>query len=126
MAAIIPFLITVLVLALSLLIVSKLPLGVEIDSFGKALLAGLVLGLLNALIQPILGPIFGATVINVLTLGLASLLLNALIFGLAAQLVRRFRLRWGIISALLGAFALSVVFGLLNRIMTAIGLVSVG
>lgn len=126
MAAIIPFLITVLVLALSLLIISKLPLGVEIDSFGKALLSGLVLGLLNALIQPILGPIFGATVINVLTLGLASLLLNALIFGLAAQLVRGFRLRWGIISALLGAFALSVVFGLLNRILTAIGLVSVG
>ncbi|MBE9102230.1 phage holin family protein [Vacuolonema iberomarrocanum] len=126
MAAIIPFLITVLILTLSLLIISKLPLGVDIDSFGKALFSGLVLGLLNALIRPILGPIFGATVLNVLTLGLASLLLNALIFGLAAQLVRGFRLRWGIISALLGAFALSIVYGLLNRILITIGLVSVG
>lgn len=126
MAVIIPFLITVLILTLSLLILSKLPLGVDIDSFNKALIAGLVLGLINALIRPILGPIFGATVINILTLGLASLLLNALIFGLAAQLVQGFRLRWGIVSALLGAFALSIIYGILNRIFIMVGLVNVG
>jgi putative membrane protein len=126
MAAIIPFLITVLIITLSLIIISKLPLGVEIDSFGKALVSGLVLGLLNALIRPVLEPIFGATVINILTLGLASLLLNALIFGVSAQLVEGFRLRWGIISALLGAFALSVVYGILYRIFTLFGFVSVG
>ncbi|MEO1146174.1 MAG: phage holin family protein [Cyanobacteria bacterium J06638_22] len=126
MAAIIPFLITVLIFTLSLIIISKLPLGVEIDSFSKALISGLVLGLLNALIRPVLGPIFGATVINILTLGLASLLLNALIFGVAAQLVQGFRLRWGIISALLGALALSIIYGILDRIFTIFGFVSVG
>ncbi|MEO1210445.1 MAG: phage holin family protein [Cyanobacteria bacterium J06638_20] len=126
MAAIIPIMITVLIFTLSLIIISKLPLGVEIDNFNKALISGLVLGLLNALIRPILGPIFGATVINILTLGLASLLLNALIFGLSAQLVPGFRLRWGIISALLGALALSIIYGILDRIFTVFGLVSVG
>lgn len=126
MAGILPFLITVLILTLSLIIVSKLPLGVEIDSFSKALISGLVLGLLNALIRPILGPIFGAGILNFLTLGLASLLLNALIFGLSAQLVEGFRLRWGIVSALLGAFALSIIYGILNRIFISVGLLNVG
>ncbi|MBD1911848.1 MULTISPECIES: phage holin family protein [unclassified Leptolyngbya] len=126
MTWLIPFLLTVIILALSLLLISKLPLGIEVDSLNIAFLAGLVLGLLNALIRPLLEPVFGATIINILTLGLASILLNALIFGLAAKLVTGFRLRWGILSALLGAFALSIVYSVLSNILMRLGLMTVG
>lgn len=126
MDLLISFLLTTLVFTISLLIISKLPIGVEIDSFNKALISGIVIGLLNALLRPILGPLFGATIVNILTLGLSSLLLNALIFGIAAQLVEGFRLRWGVISALLGALALSFIYSILTSLLTRFGYVSVG
>ena len=104
-----------LVTAVSLLIISKLPTGVEIDSFGKAVISALVFGLLNALVKPIL---FILTIpITILTLGLFLLVLNAIIFGLAAALVSGFRLRWGIASALIGSIALSIINSLIYRLI---------
>ncbi|MEY4520415.1 MAG: hypothetical protein RLZZ499_3015 [Cyanobacteriota bacterium] len=47
--------VTWLVITVSFLIISKLPIGVEIDSFGKALLSAAVFGILNAILRPILG-----------------------------------------------------------------------
>ncbi len=41
-----------LLTAISLLIVSQLPIGVEVDNFGKALIAAIVFGILNALVKP--------------------------------------------------------------------------
>ncbi|MGK7898237.1 MAG: phage holin family protein [Xenococcus sp. (in: cyanobacteria)] len=103
----IPFLVTLLVTAVSLLIISKLPIGVEIDSIQKALIAALVFGILNAFLKPILD--FLAAPITFLTLGLFSVVVNAIIFGLAAMLVTGFRLKWKFWSALLGAFLLGFV-----------------
>jgi putative membrane protein len=107
----IPLLITWLVITVSLIIVSKLPLGVEIDSFNKALVSGAVFGILNVAGQWILST-FG--LIQWLSLGLFGLILNVIVFGLAAKLVVGFRLKWGIWSAILGAFFLSIVMGLVN------------
>ncbi len=104
-------LITWLVTAVSLFIISKLPTGVEIDGFNKALLSAAVFGILNALIRPIL--VVLTLPINFLTLGLFSLIINAIIFGLAAWLVTGFRLRWGFWSALIGTLALSFINSLL-------------
>jgi len=101
------FLVTLLIVAVSLIIISKLPIGVEIDSIQKALVAALVFGILNAFLKPILT--FLAAPITFLTLGLFTVIINAIIFGLAAKLVTGFRLRWGVWSALLGAFLLGVV-----------------
>lgn len=105
------------VTAISLLIVSKLPTGVEIDSFGKAIVSALVFGLLNAIVKPIL---FVLTIpITIVTLGLFLLILNAIIFGLAAAIVSGFRLRWGFWSALIGSIALSIVNSLIYQIIGA-------
>uniref|UniRef100_UPI0038991A03 phage holin family protein n=1 Tax=Aerosakkonema funiforme TaxID=1246630 RepID=UPI0038991A03 len=86
-----------LVTSVSLFIISKLPLGVEIDGFNKALTSAAVFGILNALLQPVLKVLF--FVPNLLTLFLLQWLflaaINAIIFGLAAWLVEGFRLRWG-------------------------------
>ncbi|HEY9845285.1 MAG TPA: phage holin family protein [Candidatus Caenarcaniphilales bacterium] len=104
-----------LVTSISLLIISKLPLGIEIDGFGKAILSAAVFGILNAFLRPVLG--FLAFPITLITFGLFALVLNAIIFGLAALLVHGFRLRWGIWSALTGALALSVINSLIYRLL---------
>ena len=115
---IVGFIITVLVLALSLVIISKLPLGVEIDSFGKAVIAGAVIGIFNAIAGLIPGWL---TVLpKILTLGLFSLIVNVIIFGLAARLIEGFRLKWGIWSALLGAIALAIINSILSAILSAV------
>jgi putative membrane protein len=110
----IPFVIGVIVTALSLLIISKIPfLGIEVDGVGKALVAGVVFGILSWL----LGWMAGSKILNVLTLGLLWLVVNTIIFGLSAWLIEGFRLRNGIISAILGAIALTFVNSILFKIL---------
>jgi putative membrane protein len=100
-----------LVSASSLLIITKLPLGVEIDSPVKAYISAAVLGIAAAIVNPILRAVF--FIPNLLTFGLLSglitFIISAIAFGIAAAAVSGFRLRAGIWSALIGALALSVV-----------------
>lgn len=112
------FLITALVTAVSLLLISKLPLGIDVDSPWKAVVAGIIFGLLNAFVKPI---VFWLTLpFTVVTLGLFLLVLNAFIFGLAAWLVEGFRLRWGFWSAVLGAIALSLINSVLSFVLQSV------
>ncbi|MEC4803694.1 MAG: phage holin family protein [Jaaginema sp. PMC 1079.18] len=112
----IPFLIACLVTAVSLLIISRLPLGIEIDSIGKAIVSGLVFGLLNAFVKPVLTIL--TLPITILTLGVFWLFLNVIIFGLAAWLVQGFRLKWGVWSAILGTIALSIINSILFKVLS--------
>jgi putative membrane protein len=66
------------------------------------LVSAIVFGLLNAFVRPVIA--FFAFPITFLTFGLFSVIINAIIFGLAAALVDGFSLRWGFWSALIGAF----------------------
>ncbi|HBB32072.1 MAG TPA: hypothetical protein DC064_09820 [Cyanobacteria bacterium UBA9273] len=116
---IVSLLIAWLVTSVSLFIISKLPTGVEIDSFQKAMWSAVVFGILNALLRPILS--FLAFPITFLTFGLFAIVLNAIIFGLAAYLVTGFRLRWGLWSALIGAVALGIINSLIYQLFGAIG-----
>lgn len=100
-----------LVTTVSLLIIAQLPLGIEIKSFRTALITALVLGILNAFVRPVLGFFFFP--LTILTLGLFSFVLNAIIFWLASALVDGFRLRGGFISALIGP----IILGILNAII---------
>lgn len=120
MNALIGFLVIAVVTAISLIIVSKLPLGVEVDSFGKAVIAGVIFGVLNAFVRPIL-TILGFPLV-LLTLGLFLLVINAIVFALSAWLVDGFRLRWGFWSALLGSICLSLVNSVLTGILARTGL----
>lgn len=106
-------LISLLITTISLLIIAQLPIGVEVDNFGKALVSAIVFGLLNALVKPIL--VFLSIPLTILTLGLFLLVVNAIIFGLAAALVSGFRLRYGFWSALFGSICLSFVNGVLSH-----------
>ncbi len=106
-----------LITAISLLIIAQLPIGVEVDNFGKALVAAIVFGVLNALVRPIL--VFFSIPLTILTLGLFLLIINAIIFGLAAALVSGFRLRYGFWSALFGSICLSFVNGILSQVVSS-------
>lgn len=112
------FLISIVVLAISLLIVSKLPFGVEIEPSSKALAAGAIIGAFNGLYSLIPGWL--RAIPAVLSLGLIPLIGSIIVFSLAAWLVEGFRLRWGFGSALLGAVALAIVnfilFSVLNQV----------
>lgn len=114
-------LISLVVTTISLLIISKLPLGIEIDSVQKSFVAAIAFGILNAILHPIL-TVFG--ILSFLTFGLASLIANIIIFGLAALLVRGFRLRSKIFSPIIGAFALSVINSIIYKILQNVGILS--
>jgi putative membrane protein len=123
MGGILGFLIAAVVTAVSLLIMSYIPfLGVEVDSPGKAITAGVLFGVLNAFLAPILR--FIGAPINFLTLGLFSFLVSVLIFGLTAKLIEGFRLRNGLVSAILGALVLGVINGFLFQILGNLGIVA--
>ena len=100
-----------LISATSLMLVTYLVPGIQIQSFYSALIAALVLGLINSLIKPIL--ILLTLPVNILTLGLFTLVINALLFWFAATIVKGFIVVrfW---PAFFGALAMSVVSWILN------------
>lgn len=116
------FLIAVVVTAISLLIISKLPLGVEVDNPVVALIAGAIIGAFNGLYSLFPGWFQGT--LAVLSLGLIPLIGSIVIFGLAAWLIEGFRLRWGVGSAILGAIALAIINSLLFFILRQTGLLT--
>ncbi len=110
-----------LVSASSLLIITKLPVGVEIDSPVKAYTSAAVLGVVAAIVNPILKALF--FIPNLLTFGLLSglvtFIIAAIAFGIAAAVVSGFRLRQGVWSAIIGALALSIVSNLIYGFVSA-------
>lgn len=118
----IALLISILVLAVSLLIISKIPpVGLEIDNPIKALIAGAIIGAFNG-IWAFLPNALTKTV-SVLSLGIIPLIGSIIVFGLAAWLVEGFRLRWGLWSAILGAILLAIISSILNWVLTSVGIV---
>ena len=99
------FLFHVVVVGFLLWLVAKIVPGIEVDGVGHALMAGLVLGVVNALLKPLL--VVLTLPITIVTLGLFMLVINALLLKLVAALVPGLRVRcfW---DALLGAFLLSI------------------
>ena len=102
--------------ALVLLIVAALPLGVEVDSFGVALLSAVVIGLLGTLLVLPLKAVL-ALPWAISSLGgliapvswLYNWLITVILFALAAWLIHGFRLRNGVVSAVLGAVVYTVL-----------------
>jgi putative membrane protein len=76
--------------------------AVQVRDFGAALIAALVLGLLNAIVRPIL--VVLTLPVTMLTLGLFILVINGLMFWLASRLLDGFQVAsfgWAIVAALL-------------------------
>jgi putative membrane protein len=108
------FLLKWLIGAVAIVITAYLLPGVTVISFGIALIAALVIGLINTFIKPIL--FFFTLPINILTLGLFTLVLNALLIMLADAIVAGFEIStfwWAILFSLV----LSIVSSVLSQIL---------
>jgi len=108
------FLLTWLVTALALVITANLVPGFAITSFFAALVAAVVLGLLNAIVKPIL--VLLTLPITFLTLGLFLFVLNALTIWLAGSITPGFVVS-GFLPALLGSIILTIVASVLNFVV---------
>lgn len=98
--------------ALALLLVAKLPIGVEIEGLAPAIIAAVVLGILNTLVRPLL--IILTLPITLLTLGLFILVINASLFLLASVFVEGFLVD-SFFAAMLGSVLVSIVSSIANK-----------
>jgi putative membrane protein len=95
-----------LLCACALLAVAHLYSGVEVKTFGAALIAAFVIGLFNTVLRPIL--IVLTLPVTLLTVGLFLFVINALMFWAAASVLDGFKVS-GFSAALLGSLIYSVL-----------------
>lgn len=103
---------TVLATALSLLIVDLAVPGVNISTFVAALIAGVAIGIVNSTVRPVVS--FFSLPLNILTLGLFSLVVNGICLWLAAVIVPGFSIS-GLPAIILAPIVLSFVNTFLSK-----------
>ncbi|MEK7570301.1 MAG: phage holin family protein [Patescibacteria group bacterium] len=110
-----------LINALAVLLVAYVVPGIQVESFYTALIVALVLGILNAVVRPIL--IILTLPITLVTLGLFTLVINAALFWLVSTWVKGFNVEsFG--AAVLGAlvlWALSLVTNIGRKAGAVVG-----
>ena len=94
-----------LLLAAALLLVAYLYPGVSVTSFASAMIAALVLGLLNTIVRPLL--VLLTLPVTLITLGLFLFVINALMFWAAASVLDGFNVS-GFVAALVGSLIYSL------------------
>lgn len=102
----IEFLANLVISAALLLVVANLVSGVQIDSWGSAIIGALVLGVVNAIIRPLL--VFFTLPLTIVTLGLFLLVINALMLQLVGALAPGIRVA-GFGPALWGSLLLTLL-----------------
>jgi putative membrane protein len=112
------FLLRVIVNALAIILAAAIVPGITLDSVLAALGAGLLLGLINAVVRPIL--LLLTLPITLVTLGLFLFVLNALCFWLVAAVVGGLHVA-GFWSAFFGALVVSAVSWLVTALVSDSG-----
>jgi putative membrane protein len=109
------FLIRIVANAAAILVAAYVVPGIHVAEGGTVLVAGFALGVINALVKPVLTIL--TLPVTLITLGLFLFVLNAACLGLAAYLVSGFTID-GFWPALLASLIVSFVSWLLNGLMT--------
>jgi putative membrane protein len=99
------FIIRALIAALGLWVATRWVAGITVDDLGALLLAGLLLGIVNAIVRPI--AIVLTFPITIVTLGFFLLVINAAMLALVAELLPGLHVA-GFRAALLGALIVSI------------------
>jgi putative membrane protein len=102
--------------ALAVMLAAYLIPGVSVENFWAALITALVMGLINAIIRPLV--ILLTLPVNILTLGLFTLVINALMFWLASAIVPGFKVA-GFWPAFGGALVFWAVSWITNSFLRA-------
>jgi len=92
--------------AIALLFVAYVYSGVQVKTFGAAMVAALVIGLLNAVVRPVL--VVLTLPVTLVTLGLFLFVINALMFWAAGSVLEGFHVS-GFLSALVGSLIYSLL-----------------
>jgi putative membrane protein len=100
--------------ALALWLVARIIPGIEVRDFGAALIATLVIAVVNFFVGPVLK--FFSLPFIILTLGLFLLVINALLLKLASLFTPGFRVR-GFLPALLGSIVLTILRYILQALV---------
>lgn len=100
--------------ALALLFTAWIVPGISLAGFAAAMWAAVVIGLVNIFIRPIL--LILTLPINILTLGLFTFVINALMLWLVSKLVPGFSID-GFLSALFGSIIISILSIFINRLV---------
>lgn len=108
------FLLTWLVTAVSLMITANFVNGFKVDDFVSALVAVVILGLVNAIVRPLL--VVLTLPITFLTLGLFLFIINAITIWVAGAIAPGFDVT-NLGAALIGSIVLTVVASLLNFVV---------
>jgi putative membrane protein len=107
-----------LITAIAILVAGKAIPGVEITGPWAALWVAVFLGLFNVILRPVL--IVLTLPINILTLGLFTFVINALLVLLTSTIIQGFQVE-GLLSAILFSIVLSVVTYVLNEVVKKTG-----
>jgi putative membrane protein len=108
------------ILTFAIAVASYLLDGIRVSSFFSAVFAAAMLGILNAFFRPIL--IIVTLPINILSLGLFTFVINALLLMMVSGIISGFDVR-GFWSAVFGSILISVVSWLLNSFISERGTV---
>lgn len=106
-------LLTWIINALALLALPYLMHSVQVDSIGAALIAALVLGLVNTLIRPLL--VVLTLPVTLLTLGLFIFVINGILFWVVAQLVGGFQ-----VAGFWSAVGAAVLYSMISWVLSAL------
>lgn len=107
-------LIHILAIAATLLVLSNAGIGISVLSFYIALVVAIIWGIMNLTVGPLLKLL--TLPINIITLGLFSFVINALLFWFISSFVEGFHVA-GFIPALLGSVILSAVSFVLRHVL---------
>ncbi len=109
-----------ILISFAFLLLPKVIPGIAITSFSTALIIAALWGLVNVLIKPVLHLILFP--ITLLTLGLSSILINALLFWGVASLAGGLNIGFtvqGFMPALLGSLVISVATYLAHKLLSS-------
>ncbi len=108
------FILRLLIVALALVLVTYIVPGIYVSGFMPALIAAFLLGILNAIVRPVL--ILITLPITILTLGLFIFIVNAGLFLFVASFVDGFYVT-GFWNALIGSILVSIISGIVNKLI---------
>ncbi len=110
------------VLTAAIMFASYVVEGIHVTGFSSAFFTAAILGILNAFFRPIL--IVLTLPINIMTLGLFTFIINAMMLKMASGLIPGFEI-YGFWPALFGSLVISVVSWVLNSLVNEKGRVEV-